>query len=112
MPQPQNDPFAAVSPEALAKVPLQIAKRHHVCPISFNGTTLVIGMVDNSDITVLDTVAFRAGVAKIEGKNFPREVIDAAIERVYGATTSSGAEARSRSERSMDQSIDLKAEAI
>lgn len=51
-----------VEPEAIKLVPREVCERHHVIPISANGSTLTIAMADPSNLHAIDDIKFLTGM--------------------------------------------------
>jgi len=50
------------SREAVAAVPGVLCRRHQLIPVQLNGTRLLVGMIDPTDLTAMDDVASFAGL--------------------------------------------------
>jgi type IV pilus assembly protein PilB len=73
------------TPEALALVPLALAKKCRAIPLESDGKTLLVVMAEPQNLHLLDELRFNTGL-KIESKfGFQNEVI-AALDRLYGTS--------------------------
>jgi general secretion pathway protein E/type IV pilus assembly protein PilB len=73
-------------PEAIARVPLAIARRFHVVPVAWEGRdrTLALAMSDTLDVVVLDQVTALLGGATVRPLLAGEAEISRAIDRFYG----------------------------
>lgn len=75
-----------VQPDALAAVPLELARRLHVLPVKFNGTgrsaPLVVAATEPSDLGMIDELGFKTG-RRIELVLAGEREIDAGIRYYY-----------------------------
>jgi type IV pilus assembly protein PilB len=71
-----------ISPDVLALVPPELAKRHQLLPVNRAGATLIVAMSDPSNIYAIDDLKFRTGL-NIEVVVASEVAIDEAIQRYY-----------------------------
>lgn len=76
-----------IDPEALARVPRDLCEKFMVIPISRSGNTLVLAMVDPTDMMVKDDIQFLTR-CKVEAVVASERAIQNAIEKNYAAKTS------------------------
>ncbi len=81
------DPSAmSLAPEVLRLVPIPLVQRHHLIPISFNGSSLTVAMSDPSNLVAINEVKFLTGYdvkVAVAGVS----AISAAIELYYEKDT-------------------------
>jgi type IV pilus assembly protein PilB len=72
-----------VSPEAIAKVPKDLALKYRCLPWAIDGRQLVLVMADPTDFGAMDAVRFHTGLSVKPVVGAEQEVV-AAIQRAYG----------------------------
>lgn len=77
-------------PEALAKVPAAVCRRHIVLPVRVNGTLLTLAMANTEDMGAVEAVR-RASGLRVEPRAAGEKKLRAAITRYYGKETGGGA---------------------
>ncbi|MDR1934260.1 MAG: Flp pilus assembly complex ATPase component TadA [Candidatus Accumulibacter sp.] len=78
---------AIIDPAALARVPRELAKRHHLLPLDYDDEhqRLTVATADVNDIVALDRVrGLGQGVAEIDTLLAGETEIDRAIDQAYG----------------------------
>jgi type IV pilus assembly protein PilB len=70
------------SPEALAKVPRDLAVKHRCLPLMLDGRDLLLVMADPTDVAAIDALRFHTG-CRIKPVVGPESEVVAAIERAY-----------------------------
>ena len=80
--EPNKDIFSQVTPEAVAKIPYEIARRYSVMPIRIVAGTLELAIENPQDLDVIDTISFRAN-CNIHPVKAVRTAILAAMEKHY-----------------------------
>jgi type IV pilus assembly protein PilB len=78
-----------ISPEAVAKVPKELAARHRCLPWTVDGRDLYVIMADPTDVSAMDAVQFRTGL-RLKPVVGPESEVIAAIERAYGDESMGG----------------------
>lgn len=76
-------------PEALAKVPAAVCRRHIVLPIRVSGTLLTLAMANTEDMGAVEAVR-RASGLRVEPRAAAERKLRAAINRYYGQETGGG----------------------
>ncbi len=74
-----------ISPEAVAKVPRDLATRHRCLPWTIEGRDLFVIMADPTDVAAMDAVQFHTGL-RLKPVVGPESEVVAAIERACTAT--------------------------
>lgn len=74
--------FVGIDAKAVARVPEQVARRHHLIPIALKGGALQVAMADTFDVVAVDAVERVAGLP-VEVVGASRQEIDQAIDRSY-----------------------------
>jgi type IV pilus assembly protein PilB len=77
-------------PEALAKVPAAVCRRHIVLPVRVSGTLLTLAMANTEDMGAVEAVRRATGL-RIEPRAAAERKLRAAINRHYGQATGGGA---------------------
>ncbi len=77
-------------PEALAKVPAAVCRRHIVLPVRVSGTLLTLAMANTEDMGAVEAVR-RASGLRVEPRAAGERKLRAAINRYYGQETGGGA---------------------
>lgn len=77
-------------PEALAKVPAAVCRRHIVLPVRVSGTLLTLAMANTEDMGAVEAVR-RASGLRVEPRAAGERKLRAAINRHYGQETGGGA---------------------
>ncbi|MCG8588406.1 MAG: Flp pilus assembly complex ATPase component TadA [Proteobacteria bacterium] len=72
----------AVSPEAAARVPEELARRRHLIPVSIEGDTLVVAMANPTDIVAIDEIERHADLF-VRVVSASRRHVFRAIDRAY-----------------------------
>ncbi len=75
-----------IDPEVLKIIPPDVAAKYKVMPLSVKNSTLIVAMVDPSNIFVLDDIKFLTGY-RIESLIASEEAILNTIDTFYGTTT-------------------------
>jgi type IV pilus assembly protein PilB len=70
------------NPEALGRVPYELARKHRVLPLAVEDGKLVVAMAEPQDLEALDALRFRTGMDIVPRLAFRNEVTDA-IPRHY-----------------------------
>jgi type IV pilus assembly protein PilB len=71
-----------ISPDAVAKVPRELAAKHRCLPWMIDGRDLLLVMADPTDMDAMDAVRFRTGL-RVRPFVGPESEVVAAIERAY-----------------------------
>ncbi|MGZ3552391.1 MAG: GspE/PulE/PilB domain-containing protein, partial [Vulcanimicrobiaceae bacterium] len=74
----------ALEPEAIRRIPRQIAMRHDVLSIASDGNQLTVAIPDVDDQEALDHVALATGM-HIQAVRASRQAIRARLAAAYGA---------------------------
>lgn len=73
-----------LSPEIIELIPQDVAERHKILPISRAGTSLVVAMVDPTNLNAIDDVKFLTGY-NVEPVVASEAAIDKALEKHYSS---------------------------
>ncbi|MBN2451451.1 MAG: Flp pilus assembly complex ATPase component TadA [Lentisphaeria bacterium] len=76
-------PDFRISPEVVAAVPGELARRYHLVPVMHNDNTLTVAMADPTDLEALDSLRYILKT-DIEGVVASRKSIERALEYYYG----------------------------
>lgn len=95
-----------VQPDILRLIPKEVAVNFFVIPLSIENGTVRIALPDDHDAQAIDDTAFFLG-KKVTVEKFPRSVITAALQRLYGVSDIDLARAgsQSRSRQIQDSSV-------
>ncbi len=74
--------FVEIDPEAVARVPEAIARRHHLIPLRLVGERLEVALADTFDVFAVDQVERATGL-QVEVVGASQQEIDQAIDRHY-----------------------------
>ncbi len=74
-----------VAREIIALVPRDLCERHCVLPVSRAGSSLIVAMIDPSDVRTIEVLKEHTGM-NVEPVIAPETAIKAAIDRYYGGT--------------------------
>lgn len=77
-------------PDALARVPAAVCRRHIVLPVRVTGTLLTLAMANTEDMGAVEAVR-RASGLRVEPRAAAERKLRAAINRYYGQATGGGA---------------------
>lgn len=77
------DAHPELEPAVVARVPMSIAERHDVLPLTLEGTTLRVAMSDPSDVTALDDLRLTAGVRRVRPVVATGEQLRRVRRRIY-----------------------------
>ncbi len=80
--------FIEIDPGAVARLPEELARRHHLIPIAIRGHALQVAMADTFDVVAVDAVERATGL-EVEVVGASRQEIDQAIDRSYQRHTAS-----------------------
>lgn len=72
-----------IPPEVIAVLPLEVAKKHRVVPLSADKRVLELAMADPTDLAIIDEVSFLTG-HRVRPKVAPEVLIGYALELYYG----------------------------
>ncbi len=75
-----------ISAQTIKSIPQDLAFKYKVCPVAFDGKTIVLAMSDPKDITVIDDLVFRLG-KKIHPVRALEWDIDTALLKYYSDFT-------------------------
>lgn len=73
----------SIPAEVIEKIPVVLAEKYSVIPISFKNRRIAVAMVDPADLQAIDELAFATGMM-IEPHIAPELLIKFALERHYG----------------------------
>jgi type IV pilus assembly protein PilB len=76
---------ATVDPEALKLVPHEVATRHGVLPIGFDGKEIVVVMAEPQNLQAIDELRFRTGKAISPRLGFRREIAPSIEKHYHGS---------------------------
>ncbi|MBW3659709.1 MAG: Flp pilus assembly complex ATPase component TadA, partial [Actinobacteria bacterium] len=75
-------------PQALSRIPRQLAERHHVLPLHVDeDQNLVVAMSDPTNVFALDDIKFSSGLRGIRAVVSTETSITEALRRTYGSDT-------------------------
>lgn len=80
-----NLKFADISPEAIHLIPIEIAIKYQVLPITRIGSTLTVAITDPTNMMAMDDLKFMTGL-NVEPVVASESSIQEAIERYYGSS--------------------------
>jgi type IV pilus assembly protein PilB len=75
-----------VPTEAIEKVPVNYCEDFGICPVSFDGKTLVVALADPLNVNLLDELRFIAG-CDVQGAVSNKEAVERAIKKYYEGQT-------------------------
>ena len=75
----------AIHPEVIKIIPTDVAIKYQVIPVSLRDTTLIVAMVDPSNIFAIDDIKFLTGY-RIEALVAPESSMKQALDMHYGTT--------------------------
>ena len=75
----------AILPEVIKIIPTDVAIKYQVIPVSLKDTTLIVAMVDPSNIFAIDDIKFLTGY-RIEALVAPESSMKQALDMHYGTT--------------------------
>lgn len=76
---------AEIDYEAVRRVPLRLARRHTLVPLSATKERMVVAMADPTNLTAIDDVKAVTGIGRIEIRAAGAGAIETAIDRFYSA---------------------------
>ncbi|MBW3621199.1 MAG: Flp pilus assembly complex ATPase component TadA [Actinobacteria bacterium] len=75
-------------PDALSRVPRQLAERHHVLPLKVEpGQNLLVAMSDPTNVFAMDDIKFSSGLRGVRAVVATETSITEALRRTYGTDT-------------------------
>src|SRR5204863_1517137 len=75
-----------VPSEAVAKVPVNYCEDFGICPVSFDGKTLVVALADPLNVNLLDELRFICG-CEVQGAVSNKDAVDRAVKKYYEGQT-------------------------
>lgn len=82
VPSVNKDAFTSIPAKVLEKIPVALAEKYRVVPISIENRRIAVAMVDPSDLQAIDELAFASGLM-VEPHIAPELLISFALERYY-----------------------------